>query len=284
MHSEQFELHAQIELEHWWFVARRRIVRSLVERLVSAASDSVIVDVGCGTGGNLADLAGDYRCVGIDTCEQAVELARKRFPAAQWLHGFAPGALTDVLPQTRLVLLMDVLEHVADDYRLLSELLAAMPVGSHLLVTVPAELALWSKHDESFGHYRRYDLDQLEKLWQGLPVTPLMASYYNTRLYPAIKAARWWGRRRGASFGAANTDFRIPAKPVNRGLTSLFEGESKRLLQFLGTSRPAYSRGVSLIAVLRREVGEIIPRSKPDDAMPDYFDPATGEFQLAETT
>src|SRR5215211_3982401 len=116
MHSEQFELHAQIELEHWWFVARRRIVRSLVEQVVPPSRESVIVDVGCGTGGNLADLAGDYQCVGIDTCEQAIQLARSRFPTAQWLHGFAPEALTDVLPRTKLVLLMDVLEHVPDDY------------------------------------------------------------------------------------------------------------------------------------------------------------------------
>jgi SAM-dependent methyltransferase len=283
MHSEQFALHAQIELEHWWFVARRKIVRSLVERIVPAGGDSIIVDVGCGTGGNLADLAGDYRCVGIDTSEQAVQLARQRFPHAQWLHGFAPEALMDVLPQTKLVLLMDVLEHVPDDYRLLSELLAAMPAGSQLLVTVPAELALWSKHDESFGHYRRYDLARLERLWEGLPVTPLLASYYNTRLYPAIKAARWWNRRRGAAFGAADTDFKIPQGPVNRALTGLFAGESRRLLWSFKAGVPAYRRGVSLIAVLRREAGEITPRSKPANALPDYFDPSTGELQLAET-
>jgi hypothetical protein len=181
-----------------------------------------------------------------------------------------------------LVLLMDVLEHVPDDYRLLSDLLAAIPVGGYLLVTVPAELALWSKHDESFGHYRRYDRQRLARLWEGLPVTPLLASCYNARLYHPIKAARWWNRRRGASFGEANTDFRIPAAPVNRALTGIFAGESKRLLRTFGTGQFAYSRGVSVIALLRREAGEIIVRNKPEGAEPDYFDPATGKLQLAE--
>src|SRR5687768_9022062 len=95
MQSAQFDLHAQIELTHWWFIARRRIVRSLVERVVPPSQDSVIVDVGCGTGGNLADLAADYPCVGIDTSAQAIDLARQRFPSAQWLCGYAPGDLVD---------------------------------------------------------------------------------------------------------------------------------------------------------------------------------------------
>jgi len=32
MQTEQFQLHAEIEERHWWFVARRRIVRRLVGR------------------------------------------------------------------------------------------------------------------------------------------------------------------------------------------------------------------------------------------------------------
>ena len=40
---------------------------------------------------------------------------------------------------------------------MLSGLLAAAAPGAYFLLTVPADESLWSEHDESFGHYRRYD-------------------------------------------------------------------------------------------------------------------------------
>ena len=45
---------------------------------------------------------------------------------------------------------------------MLSELLAAASPGCYFLLTVPADPSLWSEHDESFGHYRRYDRARLE--------------------------------------------------------------------------------------------------------------------------
>ena len=67
MQSPQFLLHADIEQRHWWFVARRRIMRRLVNRVVRPGPDVTVVDVGCGTGANIASLTDAYRCVGIDT-------------------------------------------------------------------------------------------------------------------------------------------------------------------------------------------------------------------------
>ena len=31
MQTEQFQLHAEIEQRHWWFVGRRHIMRRLIE-------------------------------------------------------------------------------------------------------------------------------------------------------------------------------------------------------------------------------------------------------------
>src|SRR5690606_11962729 len=52
MQLAQFDLHAQIERRHWWFVARRRIIRSLIEAAIPPDQDRLVIDVGCGTGGN----------------------------------------------------------------------------------------------------------------------------------------------------------------------------------------------------------------------------------------
>jgi SAM-dependent methyltransferase len=274
MQTAQFQLHAQIEEQHWWFVARRRILADVIHAVLPPSHQTTIVDVGCGTGANLAHLAADYECVGIDTSADAVRLAQARFPNVQFIRGFAPRDLHSIVDRTRLVLLTDVLEHVPDDFSLFSELLAATHPGTFFLVTVPADLSLWSEHDEAFGHYRRYDADRLQSIWQGLPVRPLFVSYFNTRLYPLVKAIRSWNRLRGKSLGEAGTDFNMPAAPVNRALSRVFAGESERLVRMAaGEVAAPYRRGVSLMALVERTAGPVEVRRKPQHILADHFDP-----------
>ena len=278
MQSPQFQLHAEIEERHWWFVARRRILRAIVEQVLPPSPETTVIDVGCGTGANLASLAGDYRCIGIDTSPEAIRLARKRFPAVHFIQGFAPADLGRLIDDARLVLLTDVLEHVPDDFRLFSEISAAVPPGAHLLVTVPADQRLWNRHDESFGHYRRYDRDRLAQLWDGLPLEPLLVSYFNSRLYPLIKTVRTVNRWRGGTAGDAGTDFRIPVGPLNRLFENIFAGERRKLCRSLTRRRGGYRKGVSLIALLQRQPGAVAVRNKPIDVAPDYFDPVASEL------
>jgi Methyltransferase domain len=182
----------------------------------------------------------------------------------------------EILKDARLVLMTDVLEHVPDDYALLSELLAAVQPGTYFLLTVPADPALWSPHDESFGHYRRYRLTDFQSLWAGLPVDTHMVSYFNARLRPVIKSVRWWNRLRKQSAGAAGTDFSLPPRPMNRLLSAVFAGEAERLVDLAAGRRLlGYRHGVSLVALIQRRVTSVSPRSKPADAIPDLFDPVT---------
>jgi 2-polyprenyl-3-methyl-5-hydroxy-6-metoxy-1,4-benzoquinol methylase len=270
MHSEQFQLHADIEQRHWWFVARRRILRRLVAKVLAPSPEASIVDIGCGTGGNVAALANQYPCVGIDTSAEAIELAQRRFPHVRFIVGRAPADLGELAGQAKLFLLTDVLEHVGDDYAMFSQLLGALSPGSHLLLTVPADESLWSEHDEAFGHYRRYDLARLEGIWAGLPVTTRLVSHFNHRLLPVVRLVRAWGRFRGGTAGRAGTDFWLPSRPVNRLLTDIFAGEARRLAAALQGRKPGYRTGASLVALLRREAGPIAVRQKPDNLPPDH--------------
>jgi SAM-dependent methyltransferase len=256
MRAEQFDLHADIEESHWWFVGRRRIMARLLRHVVPPSPAATVIDIGCGAGANLAELARDYRCVGIDPSGHAIELARRRFPGVGFVHGVAPRDVAGEIAAARAVLMMDVLEHVEDDRGLLADVVTAAPAGAVLLLTVPADAALWGRHDEVFGHFRRYDLPGFRRLWQGLPASELLVSYYNSRLYRAVRAVRTVGRLRGKPHGHAGTDFRMPSPPLNRALTNVFAGEADRLVAVLEKRKRGFSRGVSLIAVLRREAGD----------------------------
>jgi SAM-dependent methyltransferase len=274
MQSPQFQMNSEIELRHWWFVARRRILAALVGRVLPPSPESIVVDVGCGTGGNIAELAGRYACVGIDPSHEAIALARARFPRVRFIAGMAPDDLGEVSRQARLLLATDVLEHVPDDFWLFSRLLAAMSPGAYFLLTVPAGPSLWSPHDESHGHWRRYDRPRFQRLWEGLPATPLVVSYFNCRLYPLVKLVRMVSRWRGKAGGQAGTDFKIPAAPLNGLLTAILAGESRRLTRLLDGHGRGYAAGVSLMALLRREEGPIAPRRRPADVPDDEHQPA----------
>lgn len=254
MEAELFDLHARVEGTHWWFVARRGILRALLRRLLPAAPRPLVVDVGCGTGANVAALADWCRCVGIDTTERAVRLAAERFPGVRFIHGFAPADLGPAAAEADAFLLTDVLEHVEHDRALLAALVAAARPGAVFVVTVPADMALWSEHDVQFGHFRRYTTEEFRALWAGLPVEELMLSPFNARLYPAIRLARAVGRRVGRTWGKAKSDLGEPPALANGLLRRLFGGERERLLGVLDGTRRPYRRGVSLVAVLRRRV------------------------------
>ena len=54
MEREVFDRMAAIDAEHWWFVGRRRIVGALLDRFRAKPGPMAILEVGAGTGSNIA--------------------------------------------------------------------------------------------------------------------------------------------------------------------------------------------------------------------------------------
>ena len=282
MNAEVFRMNSEMEREHWWFAARRRILGEIIREVLEPSPQTTIVDVGCGTGGNLGALSEDYRCVGIDPSAEAIRLARACYPRVEFIQGRAPDDLGRVAQQARLILLTDVLEHVPDDHGLLAALLAATNPGTYLLITVPADMSLWSPRDERHGHCRRYDRECFQRLWQHLPATPLLVSHFNARLYFLIKLVRAVNHRRGRTRGQTGTDLKLPPALLNRTLERIFRGEGNVLRGLLhDRRRQGYSFGVSLIALLRREVGAFVP-SEVLDVGGSQLPWAADEMRLGE--
>lgn len=156
------ELQAMLDHDerHWWYRGRRRVVRAELDRLeLSAApganaSSPRVLDAGCGSGCTLDELR-DYGTVsGLELSEDGVAAARARG------HADVRQGRVEELPWPEatfdLVTCLDVVEHTPDDRATLRELLRVTRPGGHLLVTVPAYQALWSRHDVVNLHYRRY--------------------------------------------------------------------------------------------------------------------------------
>lgn len=275
MDEKIYSIFAEMEETHWWFVARRHIYRSLLSQLMKPGQDHLVIDIGCGTGSNTGAFSEMYRCIGIDPSSEGIAYAKKRFPGISFICGSAPDDLGEEASIADVFVLNDVLEHARDDFHLLSSLVSSAKPGSYFVLTVPANMALWSGHDVSHHHLRRYNRERLVMIWENLPVTELLVSYYSARLYPIIRTMRTISRITGHTFGHGGTDWSIPPRLVNRALTKIFSGEANRLSDVLAGKRAkGYSFGSCLVAILRREEGVAEAKLKPLGIAPDPHDPS----------
>jgi 2-polyprenyl-3-methyl-5-hydroxy-6-metoxy-1,4-benzoquinol methylase len=264
MDLPQFSVHAATEESHWWFQGRLMIVRALLARYIRPHDGRTLVDVGCGTGGVSAALSGEYQMKGIDPIPEAIALAQQRFPGIPFRIGRAPDDVQDWFSIASGVLLLDVLEHVEEDFNFISTLLAAMRPGTLLLITAPADPLLWGEHDRGFGHCRRYTIARFRELWKGLPVREHLVSPINAHLYWVVRFGRWLTRLLHRSLGPGSTDLSTPITPVNAILKDVFGSERHRLLHVVEHRARPFSRGVSMLALLERGSGIIVPRKRPE--------------------
>jgi 2-polyprenyl-3-methyl-5-hydroxy-6-metoxy-1,4-benzoquinol methylase len=252
MKEQVFDIHARLEQQHWWFRGRRAIIIPIIERVLPKERRA-IVDVGCGTGGTVAVLSKRHRCIGIDQSELAINTAHTLYPDAQFRCGVVPRDIHDLREEAGIYLLMDVLEHIEEDRAFLERIVFFANPGSIFLITVPAHQELWSEHDVTAGHCRRYNSNSLRALWTSLPVRERLLSPINYRLYPIVRFLRYVGRRLNHSWGGRGTDFFLPPAPINEALTWIFSGEYKTVLGRLDKTSRNHSNGVSLIALLEKD-------------------------------
>ncbi len=67
----------ELEDSYWWFVARRRLVRSLIGRY-AGSSPLKILDAGAGTGALMSSLADLGEVWGCDVSPEALAFCRQR--------------------------------------------------------------------------------------------------------------------------------------------------------------------------------------------------------------
>jgi SAM-dependent methyltransferase len=186
MDAAHYQLDEELASSHWWWVARRKVLRRLLDRFLGKERKRKILEVGCSTGSNLRMLQ-DYGTVhAMEVHGPAVEYCRMRYPGIRIYDGGIPDPLRD---RYDVICLFDVLEHIEDEDGALEWIDDHLTPGGVLLVTVPAFDFLWSRHDELARHFRRYTKPALEALLRRrFDVT--YASYFNTHLFPAIAAVR----------------------------------------------------------------------------------------------
>lgn len=207
------------EDHHWWFTARRKIIQKIFSSYFPGSAGSIL-EVGCGTGGNLEFLSTYGDIHGMELDDEALAMANSR-KICQVRKGFLP----DNIPFEQsfdLICMFDVLEHINDESTALRAIRRKLNQGGKILITVPAYKFLWSAHDVAHQHKRRYRKGQMLRLIQKAGFKVIYSTYFNSVLFPVIATIRIVNNIFGRESG---TDVTMPSKIMNNLLMKIFAGE-----------------------------------------------------------
>jgi SAM-dependent methyltransferase len=202
---------------HWYYRSKLAAVRVLTSRLRYLT----ILDIGAGSGFFSRALLVTGPATRAICLDPSYTVDRDESVNGKLLRFRREGTASDA----DLLLFMDVLEHVDDDLGLLRQYTDAAPVGSHVLISVPAFMFLWSGHDVFLGHRRRYTLAQLTKLVERAQLRVVHSCYFFGFVFPIVVATRLLEQSRRGSGGGPKSQLRSHHPVVNRVLTGVCRAE-----------------------------------------------------------
>jgi hypothetical protein len=246
---------------HPWELARLDIVRSIIARHAPLGAGAVAIDVGCGDVFVAEQLGAGYpqaRFYAVDTgfTDDLIDRIRGRISVPNVLPFASLDAVARRLDRpASLVLLMDVIEHVADDRAFLTDLVRGPSIDreTSLLITVPAYQGLFCSHDRFLGHYRRYSHARLLELVRAAGLRVVDKGSFFTSLLPVRLLQVAKERLLGAEAPAAASTGLVTWQggPALSGLLKrmlVLDASVSRALRHVSVPLP----GLSIYAVCRR--------------------------------
>lgn len=246
---EKIEYRRMFEMEerHWWFQSRLLMTEGMLRQYILPAfapRRPRLLDLGCGTGLFLQRRAADCEALGLDYSLDALKFSRAR-GLRRIMRGDAV-RLPIADASLDAVSAFDLIEHVAEDQALVNEIWRVLRPGGFLLASVPAHPSLWSAHDVSLHHHRRYTRKTFEKLfaqrgWQRIRQTGSFSL-----ILPIAALKRWSDRFTAHGDPVADT------KPTPALLNRLLIGAHR--LEAAWLARADLPTGLSLLTVRRKPV------------------------------
>jgi len=230
----------KIEHAHFWFVAKRKYLSIVLDKYFPQGGR--MLDVGCGTGAVMEFLKSRGEIEGVDMSEEALKYCRAK--GLNVRQGFADKI--DYADETfDVVFALDVLEHLENDGAAVKEIHRILKTGGLFIATVPAHKFLWSYHDESLHHKRRYAKKEFEDLLSKQFRVNLISWIHACIFLPTLIMRRMkkkFGKKTGGS----------DVKEINRlvnGVGKLCYAPELAYFKFFGK----LLFGVSLIGVAEKE-------------------------------
>jgi SAM-dependent methyltransferase len=228
-------------VDHFWFQRRFDVLRSLADNTLVVARE--LAEIGCGNGllQRQIEDAYDREVTGFDLNEYGLKnnVSRTSPVCCYDIHQREPKFRV----RFDVILMFDVLEHIAAEDEFVQAVLFHLAPGGKLLVHVPAGPWAFSEYDAVVGHVRRYSPRMLFATAQRNRLQVLKWSYWGLPLLPTLAIRKLWLRGEQDKSRICSVGFDSGTGRLNRvlGLAARCEVLPQKLL------------GTSLMAILQRE-------------------------------
>lgn len=244
MEREFYEEYFYFEEKYWWFRGREKIISFFIQKYLKDKISPRILDVGTGTGRTFEFLSKYGEVTGIDNSDEAIKFCSKR-------------NITDVIKTDvrtipfedfsfDIVIAMDIIEHLDEDIIAVREFYRVLRKDGVLLLTVPAFMFLWGRHDEINMHRKRYNIWQISQIIKKAGFQIEKLSYYNFFLFPIVFLTRFGRKVLKVKEKKLKSDLKEIPSFINKLLEKIFSFE-----RFL-LRRWNLPFGVSLICVAKK--------------------------------
>jgi SAM-dependent methyltransferase len=174
--------------DHFWMQWRHRL---LVRALKHAGTQiRRALEIGCGHGVAREMLERDLD-ITVDGCDLNLAALKMAKPGKGDLFVYDIfDQEPSLLGRYDAVLLLDVIEHIADDREFLIAALRHLRPGGVVIVNVPASMLLFSDYDKAAGHLRRYTPATLTELFGHCGIEDQAIEPWGMLMIPSLLARK----------------------------------------------------------------------------------------------
>ena len=227
--------------DYWRHMAAPRFrVRRILSIIAGYNSSDSVVDLGCGNGALLEEIAArlpEARLAGVDLSSEQLRQNKERLPNIDWYCADLQEQPSFAASTFNVVVASEVIEHLDKPLALLRHAFALAAADAMLIVTTQSGPV--GATERSVGHQRHFTADELTALLRDAGWTPVRV--WNEG-FPFHNLSKWWANR-----DAEASMERFGGKPYGvreRFICALLRGA------FYLNSR---QRGAQLFAVGRRD-------------------------------
>jgi SAM-dependent methyltransferase len=235
---------AEYEQNYWWHIGRLEIIQTYVKKALKGQKKPYFLNIGCGTGGTIDMLEKHAKVENADISDEAITFMNKM--------GYKNITKVDdiELPYADktfdAVGAFDVLEHIEDQVGALKEWHRVLKDDGAVIITVPAYQWLWSEHDVSLHHKRRYTIKSLIKAAEKAGFKPEKKSYAIVFSLPLVVGFRFVNKALRRKINSETSYVPVSDK-VNKLFTKFLKAEAKLHKK---VSLPA---GTTVVTILRKK-------------------------------
>lgn len=193
--EEQFyEQMFDLEAGNFWFRSRSKLINLMIKKYFREAKS--MLEIGCGSGYVLSTIEKTYPGLSLSGSEiftRGLSFAANRVRKTALFQMDARGIPFE--NEFDVIGAFDVIEHIEEDQRVLTEMHRAVRAGGGIILTVPQHKWLWSYADEYTHHKRRYTANGLRGILEKAGFRIIRTTSFVSLLLPVMYLSRLRNRK-----------------------------------------------------------------------------------------